>query len=218
LFIPSLIFLLSTLVLSVAAAATSYEGSITKSVRKIDTSYTLKWFLWGFTISTNLWATCLIFIRAWQHRRFLRHHFGKENATSKAERGLIFLVESGALYLCIWVTFIITAVVASPVVLLFRTSIVELVGIYPTAIFVVVTMQMSAADILSHPGLETRHHSSTVIFAPSSPTVQHSMLAMTVGSSSDSRSPVVSREDMSTKTLAPSDPEKGRKIVEQDVT
>ena len=53
------------LALSVAAAVTSYEGSITKSVRKTETSYTLKWFLWGFTISTNLWATCLIFIRAW---------------------------------------------------------------------------------------------------------------------------------------------------------
>ncbi|KAI0252426.1 hypothetical protein BJV78DRAFT_355846 [Lactifluus subvellereus] len=219
LFIPPLIFLLSTLVLSVAAAATSYKDSVTKSVRKTDTSHTLKWCIWGFTISTNLWATCLIFIRAWQHRRFLRRQLGKENATSKAERGLIFLVESGALYLCLWVTFIITALVAPPVVVLFRTSIVELVGIYPTAIFVVVTMQMSAADILSHPDLqvEPRHHSSTVIFTPSSPTVQSSILAMTVGGSSDSSSLVGPREDMSTKTLAPSDPEKERKIVEQDV-
>ncbi|KAI0252412.1 hypothetical protein BJV78DRAFT_1352428, partial [Lactifluus subvellereus] len=149
-FIPPLNFMLCTLVTSAAGAVLTYEGSKTISVRKTHMIDILGWCICGLTIITNLWATCLIFIRAWQHRRLLRSQFGKENATSKAESALVFLIESGALYLCIWLTFITATAVAPPVVLLLRTSIVQLVGIYPTAIFVVVTMRMSAADILSH--------------------------------------------------------------------
>ncbi|KAI0252406.1 hypothetical protein BJV78DRAFT_353779 [Lactifluus subvellereus] len=211
LFTPPFIFMLCTLVISVASAIFTYEGYKTKSVRKTDISNILRWCICGLTISTNLWATCLLFIRAWQHRRLLRSQFGKENATSKAESALVFLIESGALYLCIWLTFITVAAVASPAVLLFRISIVQLVGIYPTAVFVVVTMRMSAADILSHLGRDTHHHPSTMIFTPPSPTVQPPILVMTVGSSSDSGSLVGSREDISTNTLAP-------KTVGQDVT
>jgi len=118
------------------------------------------------------------------------------------------LVESGAFYLCIWLTFITVAAVASPVVLLFRLSIVQIVGIYPTAIFVVVTMRMSTADILSHPGRETRHHPSSIMFA------QPSILAMTVGSSPDSSFLVEPRENRQTnQDTASNDPEKGGKIV-----
>jgi hypothetical protein len=38
-----------------------------------------------------------------QHRRFLRSLLDKENAKSKAEKALAFLVESGVIYLCILV-------------------------------------------------------------------------------------------------------------------
>jgi hypothetical protein len=82
-------------------------------------------------------------------------------------------------------------------------------GIYPTVIFVVATMRMSAADILSQLPPETHHHSSTMIFTPPSPTSRPSTLAMTVGSSSDNDFFVESREDVSTRILASSDPEKG---------
>ncbi|KAI0252399.1 hypothetical protein BJV78DRAFT_1352418 [Lactifluus subvellereus] len=210
LFILPLIFILSTLVTSVASAAFAYEGLTTKSVLKMNKSFTLKWFMGGLTIGTNLWATCLIFIRAWQHRRFLRSQFGKESATTKAESTLAFLVESGALYLCVWLTFLILTVVRLPAVLLFRTIIIQITSIYPTAIFVVVTMRMSTADIL---GAETHHHRSTMIFVHPSPAAQPPILAMTTGSSSDSDSFVGSCEDRSTRTLESSDPKKGGKIV-----
>jgi hypothetical protein len=38
-----------------------------------------------------------------QHRRFLRSLLDEESAKSKAEKALAFLVESGVIYLCIWV-------------------------------------------------------------------------------------------------------------------
>ena len=128
-------------------------------------------------------------------------------------------------------TFITVAAAGSPVVLYFRNSIVQLVvrslssdfcqtkvnschqGIYPTAIFVIVAMRLSAADILSHPGTETHHYPSTIVFPRTSPIAQHSILAMTAGSSSDGDSFVESREDRSTRILESSDPEKVGKIV-----
>ncbi|KAI0246582.1 hypothetical protein BJV78DRAFT_128920 [Lactifluus subvellereus] len=97
--------MLCIFIISVADAVFTYEGSKTMSVHKTDIANILGWCICGLTISTNLWATCLIFIRTWQHRRLLRSQFGKDNATSKAESALVFLVESGAVYLCIWVHF-----------------------------------------------------------------------------------------------------------------
>jgi len=208
LFLPPLIFLFSTLVFSVVGLGFAYEGFTRNLVYDKHMSYTLKWVLWGFTISTNLWATCLIFVRAWQHRRSLHCQFSNESATSKAESALAFMVESGALYLCIWLTFVILAALTSPAVLLFRTTIVQIVGIYPTAIFTVVTMRMSAADFLIHSGHQTCHHPQIVIFAPPPSNAQLPTLALTAGNTSESDSFIESCEDMFTRTLASSDPEK----------
>ena len=52
------------LVTSVAGVVLRYDSSITKSVRN-DMSLILGLCVYGLTVSTNLWATCLIFIRAW---------------------------------------------------------------------------------------------------------------------------------------------------------
>ncbi|KAI0252429.1 hypothetical protein BJV78DRAFT_356052 [Lactifluus subvellereus] len=65
LFIPPLIFMLCTLVISVADAVFAYEGSKTKRKADIVNTRVLRWCICGLTISTNLWATCLLFIRAW---------------------------------------------------------------------------------------------------------------------------------------------------------
>ncbi|KAH9980364.1 hypothetical protein BGW80DRAFT_1442298 [Lactifluus volemus] len=123
-------------------------------------------------VGTNLWATSFMFIRAWQHRRFLRSVFDKENAKSKAEKTLAFLVESGAIYLCIWVTYITMLACRISWVAVLDTNLVQIVGIYPTAIVVVITMRMSATDILSRPGGESRPYSTPIVFIPRSPTSQ----------------------------------------------
>ena len=84
LFIPPLIFILCTLgehrqitrkpflydtiyllVISVASAVFTYESTIIQSVPETDVAYILVWCIFGLTISTNIWSTCLIFIRAW---------------------------------------------------------------------------------------------------------------------------------------------------------
>ncbi|KAI9510615.1 hypothetical protein F5148DRAFT_1178552 [Russula earlei] len=151
LFIPPLIFLVCTLGVTVASIIDFYESfrNPHSKILQILGMY-FEWSTCGFTVVTNLWATGLIFIRAWQHRCALRSLCVKETFTSNAEKALAFLVESGALYLCLWIAYT-SASFAMGRVFFFQSTIVQLVGMYPTVIVVVVTMQLSSADILSRP-------------------------------------------------------------------
>jgi len=179
LFIPPLISLVCTLGTTVASGIylnDSYRvvsGDVIINNRSITIRKFLVWSVAFSTIGTNLWATGLIFIRAWQHRRLLRSLGAKGTFRSNTEKTLAFLVESGALYLCIWIVYLSTSVVEgrpgapeSPGVDFFNSMIVQFVGMYPTMIVVVVAMQLSTADILSHPGAEAV---SPFVFRPLSP-------------------------------------------------
>ncbi|KAH9954817.1 hypothetical protein BGW80DRAFT_1467538 [Lactifluus volemus] len=106
LFILPFLFLVCTLVFTMVDVVFVTDGFITHSMRYANTGSAFGLAIWGLTLGTNLWATSFMFIRAWQHRRFLRSVFDKENAKSKAEKSLAFLVESGAIYLCILVTYL----------------------------------------------------------------------------------------------------------------
>ncbi|KAH9980366.1 hypothetical protein BGW80DRAFT_496781 [Lactifluus volemus] len=168
LFILPSLFLVCTLVSTIVSAIYVYNSHITNLVRDAKLGQAFGVAIWGLTVGTNLWATSLMFIRAWQYRRFLRSVLDKENAKNKAEKTLAFLVESGAIYLCIWVAYITIAACGMDWVILLDKSLVQLVGIYPTAIVVVITMQMSAADILSRPGGESRSYPTPIVFTPTS--------------------------------------------------
>jgi len=162
----------------------------------------------------------------------------KETFRSNAEKTLAFLVESGALYLCIWVHSDPLTALHKPIhpysladlvyvnfhcpglswdgfpsrsdrstrcktylVSCFLNSVLDsfLQGMYPTMVIVVVAMQLSTADILSHPGAEA---GSPSVFMPPSPQLQ--MAAEDAESSQDGRSTTVSSDDTSPRVLAPS--------------
>ncbi|KAI9465586.1 hypothetical protein BJY52DRAFT_593744 [Lactarius psammicola] len=147
-FIPPLFSLVCTLVLSAAGAAYVYVGAEHESKRDGAVSRYLGWTVWGLSVGTNLWATGLICIRTWQHRRSVRSLLGKGTASSTAEKVLIFMVESGALYLCIWVLYMISSFTKWDDVLFLDAAIVQIVGIYPMTIVLLVTMRLSTADVL----------------------------------------------------------------------
>jgi len=51
---------------SVASAIYFYQGQVSKlNLHKITLSLHFEWSIWFLTFGTNLWATGLIFIRAW---------------------------------------------------------------------------------------------------------------------------------------------------------
>jgi len=126
-----------------------------------------------FVIGTNLWATSLVFIRAWQHKRLLRSLSVKQTIRSNTEKTLIFLVESGGIYLFIWIVHISTSLTGSSAASsFFAGALVQFTGMYPTMIIIVVTMRRSTADILSrsvteaHPAIEAY---PAIEFTPLSP-------------------------------------------------
>ncbi|KAH9055146.1 hypothetical protein EDB83DRAFT_1109508 [Lactarius deliciosus] len=154
-FIPPLFSLVSTLVLSAAGAAYLYIGTEYESERDDAMSRYLGWTVWGLSVGTNIWATGLIYIQIWQHRQFVRSLLGKGTATSTAEKVLIFMVESGALYLCIWAVYIISTFTDWNGAHFLNTAIVQVVGIYPMTIVLLVTIRLSTADVLSMSGSES---------------------------------------------------------------
>ncbi|KAH9980357.1 hypothetical protein BGW80DRAFT_496393 [Lactifluus volemus] len=170
LFILPFLFLVCTLVATIASAIYMYDDYTTNVVRDANMGQAFGWAIWGLTVGMNLWATSLMFIRAWQHRRFLRSVLHEENTKGKAEKTLAFLVESGAIYLCIWVAYIMITACGVDRGILLDKGLIQLVGIYPTAILIVITMRLSAADILTHSGRESRRYSAPIVFMPRSPT------------------------------------------------
>ncbi|KAH9980363.1 hypothetical protein BGW80DRAFT_1556934 [Lactifluus volemus] len=172
LFILPFLFLVCMLVATIVGATYVSDGIIIKSIRVRHTGHAFTWIIWGLTVGTNLWATSFMFIRAWQHRRFLRSVLNEENTKSKAEKTLAFLVESGAIYLCIWVAYITIMACSINWGIFLNKSLVHLVGIYPTAVVVIITMRLSAADILSRSGRESRRYSAPILFIPRSPSLQ----------------------------------------------
>jgi len=203
LFILPLISLVCTFGISVVSAVIYYQGALKHSKSAETVTQCLGWTIWGLTIGTNLWATGLISIRAWQHRRLLRSLYIKSTITSNAEKSLAFLVESGALYLCIWIAYVSSSMSLRPNgVLTFHSPLVQFVGLYPTAIVVVVTMRLSAADMLSQPGTSAPVNPPMVFNTPSpSPKTQ---LVEDVRSSMDGSVAVVSTSAASTRTRASS--------------
>lgn len=169
-FIPPLFSLVCTPVLSAAGAAFLYVGAERGSGRDGDVSRYIGWTVWGLSVGTNLWATGLICIRIWQHRQSVRSLLGKDSAATKAEKVLIFMVESGALYLCIWVAYMITSFAQWEFVHFLDTAIVQLVGIYPMTIVLLVTLRLSTADVLSLSNLEAFEPTISIRFtSPISP-------------------------------------------------
>ncbi|KAI0269769.1 hypothetical protein BC834DRAFT_1039468 [Gloeopeniophorella convolvens] len=153
LFVPPILFLLGTIATSAASAALTFKDASNDAWQaELGIVDRFAYPICGLTILTNLWTTGLICIRAWQHRHFLRSLMGKSNSKTRAEKVLAFLIESGSIYLCVWVAYLSVVPTSSGGRHLVAAALTHVIGIYPTAIVVVVTMRLSTADILSQPG------------------------------------------------------------------
>ncbi|KAA1469630.1 hypothetical protein DENSPDRAFT_634201 [Dentipellis sp. KUC8613] len=100
----------------------------------------------GLTILSNLWVTSLTAWKAWKYRRFIRSQFVEGSTRTNSEKVLALLVESGALYLCIWVAYLTVFLTDTDASAIFDGAIIQLVGIYPTIIIVLVCFSMTETD------------------------------------------------------------------------
>ncbi|KAH8989806.1 hypothetical protein EDB92DRAFT_819702 [Lactarius akahatsu] len=105
----------------------------------------------GPTLATNLVSTGLIAWKAWGHRVEFKKHLGEASSSVRTERVFALFVESGFIYCCVWIVYLISALDLMPVpgfavmdnVLLFVS------GLYPTLIIILVAMQKSPVQYYS---------------------------------------------------------------------
>ncbi|KAA1469676.1 hypothetical protein DENSPDRAFT_879114 [Dentipellis sp. KUC8613] len=102
----------------------------------------------GGSLLTNIWATSLIAIKAWQYRQNIHIHLKEGTAMLRAERIFSLLVESGSLYCCLLIVFILGQFGPLPAMASYIMAIcvIQISGIYPTIILVLVCLQKSHCD------------------------------------------------------------------------
>ncbi|KAI9433492.1 hypothetical protein H4582DRAFT_983858 [Lactarius indigo] len=103
------------------------------------------------TLGTNLVSTGLIAWKAWQHRVSVRKHLGEGSGSVRVERAFALLIESGFIYCCLWILYLISAfhVIPPPAFIIMNHVLVFVSGLYPTLIIILVAMQKSPIEYYS---------------------------------------------------------------------
>ncbi|ETW83470.1 hypothetical protein HETIRDRAFT_458772 [Heterobasidion irregulare TC 32-1] len=117
------------------------------------------------SMATNAAATVLIAWRAWMHRRYLKEMLGASTGKTRVQKVLVLLVESGAIYLAVWISQIynffpiaIARGAAYDADLTVTSACNQIVGIYPTLVIVLVSLQRTTWD---SPGASRQRHTHT---------------------------------------------------------
>ncbi|KAI5828348.1 S-adenosyl-L-methionine-dependent methyltransferase [Schizophyllum commune Tattone D] len=99
-------------------------------------------------LATNVVATVLVGIQVWIYRRDIKGSFGPVTKTTRVEKVLLLLVESGLVYCLIWVIYLVINLTEGPNTLMaygvISTAYHTIAGIYPTLIVLAVAMQRTS--------------------------------------------------------------------------
>ncbi|KAI9450469.1 hypothetical protein BJY52DRAFT_1356549 [Lactarius psammicola] len=106
----------------------------------------------GPTLGTNLLSTGLIAWKAWQRRVSVRKHLGEGNGSVRVERVFALLIESGFLYCCPWILYLISAfnVMPEPGFTVLDDVLLFISGLYPTLIIILIAIQKSPVEYYSN--------------------------------------------------------------------
>jgi len=121
-------------------------------------------------LATNLVATSFILFRIWEHRQFVKSDIAEGNATDKVTNILTLLVESSFIYCFVWVIYIMAyfQVFTQTGLLIMDSIMVQIVGIYPTLIILLVAINRSQVDRYT-----SYASNPTLRFAPNSRTTRN---------------------------------------------
>ncbi|KAH9004438.1 hypothetical protein EDB86DRAFT_1942173 [Lactarius hatsudake] len=105
----------------------------------------------GPTLATNLVSTGLIAWKAGQHRVSFRKDLHEGSGSVMVERVFALLIESGFIYCCLWVVYLISAlgVMSQPGFTVMEHALLFSSGLYPTLIVVLVAVQKSPIEYYS---------------------------------------------------------------------
>ncbi|KAF5391593.1 hypothetical protein D9757_002544 [Collybiopsis confluens] len=117
---------------------------------------------------TNLVATLLIALRVWDYRRNIKSSMRSATSTTKIERTLILLIESGLVYCAIWLLVLIAGfdVMTPASNTLILGLAVSLTGLYPTFIVIMVSLDKSHANTIFSGDSATMAISHSMHFHP----------------------------------------------------
>ncbi|KAH8991835.1 hypothetical protein EDB86DRAFT_1531551 [Lactarius hatsudake] len=99
-------------------------------------------------LGTNLVSTGLIAWKAWQHRVSVRKHLGEGTGSVRVNRVFALLIDSGFVYCCLWILYLISAfdVIPYPGTTVIDNVLMFVSGLYPTLIVTLVAMQKSPVE------------------------------------------------------------------------
>ncbi|KAI0287743.1 hypothetical protein BC826DRAFT_1042283 [Russula brevipes] len=99
----------------------------------------------GPTLATNVLSTSLIGIQVWRNRRVLISHLSRNSVAIRAEKVLAMLVESGFVYCCIWVLYLISTfqVLPKPGFAVMDAILPYIAGLYPTMVVIFIVLRKS---------------------------------------------------------------------------
>ncbi|KAI0259774.1 hypothetical protein BC834DRAFT_1035748 [Gloeopeniophorella convolvens] len=105
----------------------------------------------GPTLGTNVLSTSLIGIKAWQHRRTLQKNLGASSAAIRIEKLFALLIESGFVYCCLWILYLISAfrVFPEPGFTVMDAVLLYVSGLYPTVIIIFVLLHKSPSSVIT---------------------------------------------------------------------
>ncbi|ETW80411.1 hypothetical protein HETIRDRAFT_101569 [Heterobasidion irregulare TC 32-1] len=101
---------------------------------------------WSLTLGSILWTTSIIAWRAWQHRKFIKSQLGEGTARTNAEKILSLLIESGAIYCCIWAVYLAIYYGLRTAMFIPQSILVQLVAIYPLTIIIIVHIRATSPN------------------------------------------------------------------------
>ncbi|KAI0037494.1 hypothetical protein FA95DRAFT_1684872 [Auriscalpium vulgare] len=153
--IVPVILLIGTTSIVIAEFVFSVIYSNTGNINMALTVLILELAAVAVTLATNFIATVMVAYRAWVHHRAsseVKIRVGRDRSLAI----LTLLVESGALYCGIWITYLVLLFTAgdgnvalATTYAIFETVVTQLTGIYHTLIIVICSLQVSYMDRMS---------------------------------------------------------------------
>ncbi|KAG7090537.1 hypothetical protein E1B28_009646 [Marasmius oreades] len=118
-----------------------------------DTCNLLKISAFSLSMATNMAGTLAISCTLWSYRQALAKYLGNCRSQTQTEKVLVLLLESGIIYSILWIIQLVLVLVSPPptfagevVQQIFVAASVQLVGVYPTLLIVLVYLQRSWWD------------------------------------------------------------------------
>ncbi|KAE9388898.1 hypothetical protein BT96DRAFT_980895 [Gymnopus androsaceus JB14] len=119
------------------------------------------------TLATNIFSMCLIVYKAWLHRRIIKVELDDGDFVSRVVIVLSWLIESAVIYCLLWGIYIIAffSLFTRVGLDVMDTSMVQIAGIYPTVIIVLIALNKSGCERYS------MYDVNSICFASASATV-----------------------------------------------